>query len=118
MGAIAGTAYIKINGEQKTLAGSWKVSPTKIIKTGVTGLSGIAGHTETHRVPYMDGSFIDAGSLSIAELEALDNATITLELTNGKTYLGRGMYLAGEPEHDLSNGEVSVRFEGTEISEM
>ena len=56
--------------------------------------------------------------MSIADLEALDNATVTLELTNGKTYLGRGMYLAGEPEHDVSNGEVSVRLEGTEITEM
>lgn len=118
MKPIGGTAYLKINGDQKTLAGSWSVSPTTTVKTGVTGLSGIAGYTDAARIPYMEGSLIDTGNLSIKELESLTDATITLELVNGKTYVGREMYLAGEPSHDASNGEVSVRFEGKDVSEM
>lgn len=118
MKAIAGTAYLKIDGDQKTLAGSWSVSPTTTVKTGVTGLSGVAGYTDAARVPYMEGSLIDTGSLSIKELEALRDATITLELINGKTYVGREMYLAGEPSHDAATGEVSVRFEGLDVTEM
>lgn len=118
MTALGGTAYLKINGQQKTLAGSWTVSPTTTIKTGVTGLGGFAGHTETPRVPYMEGSLIDNGGLSIKELEAIKDATMTLELVNGKTYVGQEMFLAGEPAHDAATGEVSVRFEGRNIDEM
>jgi hypothetical protein len=118
MKAIGGTAYLKIDGDQKTLAGSWSVSPTATIKTGVVGLSGVAGYTDAARIPYMEGSLIDNGNLSIADLEAITSATITLELVNGKTYVGYEMFLAGEPSHDASNGEVSVRFEGKKIEEM
>ena len=118
MKAIGGTAYLKIDGSQKTLAGSWSVSPTKSVKTGVVGLSGVAGFTEAPRIPYMEGSLIDNGSLSISELEAIKSATITLELINGKTYVGQEMFLAGEPTYDAATGEVSVRFEGKQIIEM
>ncbi len=118
MKAIGGTAYLKIDGDQKTLGGSWSVSPTEKVKTGVTGLSGPAGYTEAHRIPYMEGSLIDNGGLSIKQLEAITEATITLELVNGKTYVGYEMYLAGEPSHDTNTGEVSVRFEGKKIDEM
>ncbi len=118
MTAIGGTAYLKIDGDQKTLAGSWSVSPTTTVKTGVTGLSGFAGHTEAPRVPYMEGSLIDTGSLSIKDLEAIADATITVELVNGKTFVGQEMFLAGEPSEDAATGEVSVRFEGKNIEEM
>lgn len=118
MKAIGGTAYLKIDGDQKTLGGSWSVSPTATVKTGVTGLSGVAGYTEAHRVPYMEGSLIDNGVLSVKDLEAIKGATITLELVNGKTYVGHEMFLAGEPTHDAATGEVSVRFEGSKIDEM
>ncbi len=118
MKAIGGTAYLKINGDQKTLAGSWSVSPSQRVKTGVTGLSGVAGYTEAPRVPFMEGSLIDNGGLSISDLESLNDAVITLELVNGKTYVGQQMFLAGEPSHDAATGEISVRFEGFKISEM
>ena len=118
MKAIGGTAYLKINGTQRTLAGSWSVSPTAKIKTGVAGLDGPAGYTEASRIPFMEGSLIDNGSLSIAELEEMTDATVTLELVNGKTYIGQEMYLAGEPSHDAATGEVSVRLEGRSIVEM
>ncbi len=118
MTAIAGTAYIKVNGESYTMAGSFSVSPTTTVKTGVVGLSGYAGYTEAARTPYIEGSLIDTGNLSIKELEKITNATITVELINGKTYVGQEMFLAGEPSHDLSNGEISVRFEGRNVDEM
>lgn len=118
MTAIAGIAYLKINGEQKTLSGSFSVSPTNTVKTGVAGLSGYAGYTEAARVPYMEGSLLDTDGLSVKDLAKIENATITVELVNGKTYVGQEMFVAGEPTHDLSNGEVSVRFEGRNIDEM
>ncbi len=116
--AIGGTAYLKIDGKQITMAGSWSVSPTATVKTGVVGLSGFAGYTEAPRVGFMEGSIIDDGGMSIAELEALKDATITLELVSGKTYIGHEMFLAGEPSHDASTGEISVRFEGKKVEEM
>lgn len=118
MTAIAGTAYLKINGETKTLGGSWSVSPTTTVKTGSTGLSGYTGYTEAPRVPYMEGSLVDTGGLSIKELEKITDATITVELVNGKTFVGQEMFVAGEPSEDLATGEVSVRFEGRNIDEM
>ena len=119
MKAIGGTAYLQVNGQRHTLGGAWSVYPTEKVKTGVAGLDGPAGYTEAPRIPYMEGTLIDNGSLSIADLEAITDATITLELVTGKTYIGQEMYLAGEPGHDAATGEVStVRFEGKKIVEM
>lgn len=119
MKAVGGTAYIKVDGESLELAGSWSVSPTRNVKTGVAGLSGPAGYTKAPRIPFMEGSIIDNGSKElIKKLEDKDNATVTLELVNGKSYYGSEMYLAGEPSHDLATGEISIRLEGKVINEM
>lgn len=119
MTAIGGTAYLKIDGETKTLGGSWNVSPTTTVKTGVTGLSGYAGYTEAPRMPFMEGTLIDSGGLKVKDLEKITNATITVELVNGKTFVGQEMFLAGEPQQDAATGEVTgVRFEGRNIDEM
>ena len=119
MTAIGGTAYLKIDGETKSLGGEWTISPTTTVKTGVSGLSGFVGHTEAPRIPYMEGSLYDAGGLRIKDLEKITNATITVELVNGKTFVGQEMFLAGEPTENATPGEVaSVRFEGRNIDEM
>lgn len=114
---IAGTAYIKVDGAQYSLAGSMTVSPTKLEREGMAGLSGVAGFKETPRVPFIEGEFYTTAELSIATIEAIENATITAELANGKVYTMRNAWFAGPADINAAEGTVPLRFEGVECIE-
>jgi len=114
MARIAGTAYIKVDGNQYTLAGTLTVSPDILTREGLAGLSGVAGYKETPRVPFIEGEFFATENLSLPALQAITNATVTAELANGKTYVLRNAWTAGARELNAAEGTVSVRFEGME----
>ena len=114
MGRIAGTAYVKVDGKQYTLAGSLTVSPSSILREGLAGLSGVAGFKETPRVPFIEGEFYTTEGVSLPELERVTNATVTAELANGKVYVLRNAWHSGAVELNAAEGTFTARFEGTE----
>ena len=116
--AIAGTAYVKVDGEQYTLGGSFSVSPATVIREGVTGLSGPAGWTETPRVPFVEGDGLTTEGFSAKKLEGIRNATVTVELVSGRTYVLNEAWQAGDITIDTAAGTVSLRFEGMNCVEM
>ena len=118
MAKIAGTAYVKVDGTQYTLAGRFTVSPSMVEREGVAGLSGIAGYKEMHRVPFIEGDIHTTGDLSIADLEAITNATVKAELANGKHYLLSQAWTTAAFEIDAAEGTVGVRFEGMKGQEL
>ena len=114
MGRIAGTAYIKVDGNQYSLGGTLTVSTDLYEREGMAGLSGIAGYTEKPRVPFIECEFYNTENLSLAALQAITNATVTAELANGTTYVLRNAWTAGARELNAAEGTVTVRFEGME----
>lgn len=111
---IAGTAYVKADGAQFSLAGTLTVSIDKAEREGLAGLSGVAGYKETPRVPFIEGEFYLTENLSLPTIEGIVNATITAELANGKTYVLRNAWSAGAREANAAEGTVTIRFEGKE----
>ncbi len=115
---IAGTAYVKADGVQYTLAGRFTVSPSMVEREGKAGLSGVAGYAERARVPFIEGDLHTTADLSIADLEAITDATVKAELANGKIYLLREAWTTAAFELDASEGTVVVRWEGMEGKEL
>ncbi len=115
---IAGTAYVKADGVQYTLAGRLTVSPSNTEREGLAGLSGPAGYKETPRIPFVEGDVHTTADLKIADLEQITDATIKVELANGKIYLLREAWCTSALEIDASEGTVGVRFEGMEGKEL
>lgn len=116
--ALAGTAYLKVDGEQYILAGSLTISIQESTREGKAGLSGVAGYTESPRVPYIEVSFFTHPTLSVTALENITDSTVTAELSNGRTYILRNAWTAGEINIDAASGELTVRFEGKKMTEM
>lgn len=114
MSRIAGTAYVKVDGNQYTLSGSLTVSPDSLEREGLAGLSGVAGYKEMPRVPFIEGEFFTTAGLSLTAIQAITNATVTAELANGKTYVLRNAWTAGAREVNAAEGTVTIRFEGME----
>ena len=116
--AIAGTAFIKVDSKQYSLGGSFSISPATRTREGVAGLSGTVGWTESPRVPFAEGDGLTPEGFSAKELEGIRNATVTIELVNGRTYVLTEAWQAGEITIDAAAGTVSLRFEGMDCVEM
>ncbi len=116
--AIAGTAYIKVDGQQFDLRGNLKVNISPVEREGKAGLDKVHGFTEKPVVPYIEGDFGDRGDLSITDLQSITDATVTAELVNGKNYLLRNAWVATAIELDGGEGQFTVKFEGVEGEEL
>ncbi len=115
---IRGTAYVKVDGKQCTLEGSLTVSINELTREGKAGLSGVAGYTETAHVPYIEGTFYTTDEFSMTELSQITNATVTVELATGKSYLLNNAWQSGDLEEDEAAGTCTVRFEGMSGQEI
>ncbi len=47
----------------------------------------------------------------------MTNVTITAELANGKTVIGRNMFVTEAPSADAEEAEIEITWEGPDVSE-
>ena len=57
MPRIAGTCYFKIDGQQLSMTGGIEVPMNTKVNDDVIGLDGSVDRKETHRAPYIKGTF-------------------------------------------------------------
>lgn len=117
-GAEVGTLYVRVDGVQQALQGSWKIQPNNLQKKPREGQSGPLGPTVKFVTPYIKGELDDQGSVSIQALMSITNSTVTAELRNGKTYTLSGAWWGDDSEIDTEGGKVSVSFYGTSCIEV
>lgn len=109
---VAGTCYFKVDGEQLELKGSLECPITDKTLEAVSGLTGVAGYKEIHRVPFIKGAFIFTPSFPLEKLNEGRDMTVTAELANGKVYTLSGAFLVGDPSAKGDDGEVELEFNG------
>lgn len=115
---IAGIAYVKYNGRQLPLRGGFTVSPSATERTGIAGQDYVHGYSESPRVPFIEGDISLTPEVSIEELDAIEDATVTAELANGKVYVLRQAWTKSAHELNAGEGQARVRFEGTDCQEI
>lgn len=115
---IAGVAYVKVNGRQYGLRGSFVVSPSSVKREGVAGQDSVHGFIETPRVPFIKGDLSTMDGLTIAELDAMVDETVTASLANGKTYVLAGAWTESAHEIDTGAGKVAVNWMGLTCDEF
>lgn len=116
--AVVGTAYLRIDGVQQALQGSWKVQPNQWQRKPREGQSGPLGPVQKAVTPYIKGDLDHQGDFSIQALQSITNSTITLELVNGATYTLSGAWWGDDAESDTETGKVSVSFYGSACIEV
>ncbi|WP_028210778.1 phage tail tube protein [Paraburkholderia mimosarum] len=109
---LAGIAYIAVNGQSYMLAGELTYSPGTVERESLIGQDTVHGYAEKPRAPFISGSFRDAGSLTVADFNAMTNCTVTCELANGKTVVGRNMWTVEAQEVKTPEATFEVKFEG------
>jgi hypothetical protein len=115
---ISGLLQVKVDGVMYDAKGDWDYSLGKPKREAVVGSNGVQGYKETPQVPFVEGKFTDRGTLDLAALAGIDNATVILELANGKTIVLRSAWYAGEGKVSTGEAEIDARFEGLDGEEI
>lgn len=110
---VAGTCYIKVDGEQLEVSGGIEVPLSDTQRETVMGLNGVAGFKEIARAPSLKLSAIMVPGFPLERLTTGTDMTITAELANGMTYVLSGAYLIGEPSANPEDGTAELEFNGT-----
>ena len=105
---IGGTAYIDVDGTQYRLGGTVTVSPDTVEREGVVGLTGPGQYIERPRIPFVEVEVLSRPEVSLATIQAITDATITIELANGNSYIFEGAYATDARELDASAGTFTV----------
>lgn len=116
--AVAGIAYVKVDGTQFALRGDLQISIDAFEREGVAGMDGVHGYIEKPRVPFIQGNFSDIGGLSLQGISSMCNVTVTAELNNGKVYLLRNAWAAPARELNAAEGQVQIKWEGMRGEEI
>jgi hypothetical protein len=115
---LAGVAYLSVDGRNYMLAGEGiTYSVTRVKRETLSGASGVQGYSEMPVPGSISATFRDAGNLSVAAFNAMTNVSVTVELANGKTIVGRNMWTVDSQEVKSSDATFEVKFEGPSVEE-
>jgi hypothetical protein len=115
---IGGIIALKVNGDIYFAKGNFTYNLGKPKREGVVGADTVHGYKETPQVPFVEGEITDRNELSLEDLVTLDDATITLELSNGKVITLSEAWYAGEGTGNTEEGNIACRFEGMNAEEV
>lgn len=113
-----GIIFLKINGDLLRAKGSFTYNLGQPLREAIVGHDGVHGYRETPRVPFIEGEITDGADVDVAALQNLTDATVQLELNNGKVIVLRDAWFAGEGNAQTEEGNISARFEGMSAEEI
>ena len=115
---VSGLLYVRVDGIQRNALGNWTYNLGTPRREAVVGADRIHGYKEMPQPAFIEGEITDQSDLDLAALQKLDDATVTLELGNGKTIVLRNAWYASEGTVGTENANVQVRFEGLSAEEI
>ena len=111
MARIAGTCYIKVDGEQLVVEGNVSFPLLNVNRETKMGSTGVAGYSETDVAPSLTLSVFVTKDFPLEKLKQT-NMTITAECANGMVYTLQGAYVVGETNFQPVEGNVTLTFNG------
>lgn len=114
----SGTIYLRIDGTQYDARGSYTYSLGPPKREAIVGPDGVHGYKEMPQVPYIEGEIVDASDLDLAALQAVTEATVTLELATGKSVALRDAWYAADGTVGTEDANIQIRFEGLSAEEI
>jgi hypothetical protein len=115
----SGVLYVKLDSKLLDVAGEFTYNLGKPKRDAKVGHDRVHGYKELPQVPYVEGTITDSSTLDLeTDILGITNATVTLELANGKTVVLRNAWYAGEGNVTTEEAEIAVRFEGMSAEEI
>jgi hypothetical protein len=108
---LAGITVFTVNGSTYPVTEfSWDPMPFEA--TMLFSLSGADGYEEKPVAPYISGKVRDGRSASITNFSGLRNATVVVQLANGKQIVGHNMVYTGRVGVSGADATAEFKFEG------
>lgn len=108
----AGKITLNVNGVLQDAKGSFTYNLGRSKRDAIVGADTVHGFAEKPQVGFIEGAITDRGNLDLAALVDTTDATVTLELANGKVIALKDAWFAGEGDATTEEAEIEVRFEG------
>jgi hypothetical protein len=117
---ISGVCFLKVDAEQIPLKGSFSYGLGAPTREGLVGPDAIHGFKEMPTVPFIEGQIVNTKDIDLVALSKIVDATLTLELANGKVVALRNSWITNADglKGDTEEGSVEVRFEGLSAEEV
>lgn len=114
---LAGTASLTVNGTNYLVVGDFEYNPSTVTRETLTGMDGVHGFSEKRRPGSISASLRDSGNLTVADINAMDNETVVVQLANGKTVIGRNMWTVEDQTVKSTDATLEVKWEGPQVTE-
>lgn len=114
----SGTLFVKSNGVIIEAVGNFTYRLGLPKREMMVGPDGVHGFKELPQVPFIEGEARDSDELDVAALQNTVDATITLELANGKTIVLREGAYTADGDVQTEEGNIQLRFEGKSAEEV
>ena len=114
----AGVINIQANGVVYDAVGNFSYNIGEPIRETLVGPDRIHGYKELPQENYIEGEIRDDQGISLRDLLNLVDATITLELANGKTIMLREAWYGAEGTAQSEEANVQFKFCGMSAEEI
>lgn len=105
---VAGTCYIKIDGEQIVITGGVECPLSKVKRETI-----MPGYfKEEDLAPFISVDALKTPGFPFQKIAEGQNMTITAEFKDGSSYVLSGAYAVDEIKVTGDDGKVSLKFEG------
>ena len=118
MAVRAGKITLKTDGMVLDAKGSFTYNLGRDKLTAIAGADRVHGFSSAVQVPFIEGVITDGEGVDLDAILTLRDATVTLDLDNGKTIVLRQACFAGEGNVTTEQGEIAVRYEGLSAMEV
>ncbi len=115
---VGGILFLKVDGELFQAKGEFTYNINPVKREAVVGADTVHGFKEEPKVPFIEGAITDSDELDLQKFLAIRDATVTIELANGKVIVLREAWYAADGDVTSSEGEIQVRFEGVRGEEV
>lgn len=115
---VGGIIFLKVDGELFQAKGEFTYNIGVPKREAVVGQDAVHGFKEEPQVAMLEGSITDSDDLDLQAFVEVRDATITLELANGKIIVLREAFYAADGNVTSSEGEIEVKFEGISGEEV
>ena len=110
---LAGITSFSVNGSNFNVTEfSWDPGPVE--RETMMSLSGVDGYRELPVAAYIAGKFRDAQSVNVSGFVGLTDATVVVQLANGKQVVGHNLWYIARPAVSGADATFDFRFEGAQ----
>ena len=115
---ISGTISFRIDGVRHFVVGDWTYNLGKPKREALVGSDSFHGYKEMPQAAMISGVIRDTNQLSVTALADVKEATIQLELGNGKVIVLRDAFNENEGNVTTEEGNIEVKFTGASAEEI